>query len=281
VAVVTGHLAAYRRHLRDDLGRADATIDGYLELLTRMDRELPQGLTRACEDELKEWINTDRHGRAMRNWCRTIVCGFFAWACDPDEPRLDFNPARRLPRLSMPDQATELVPTEQVRAVLTAARRPYLDWFLLASYAGLRCIEIAQLNRDRVTADELWILGKGGKSRIVPTHPLIWQALQLPPVFEPVNDLRGRPVNLVAGGLTRQQISHQGNRQLQKVLGQPELSMHKLRRWFGTAAYEASGEDMRVVQELLGHASVATTQRYVATRTTRKRTAVAGLPAVA
>jgi site-specific recombinase XerD len=124
-------------------------------------------------------------------------------------------------------------------------------------------------------------LGKGGKSRIVPTHPLIWQSVQLPPVFEPVHDVRGRPVNLVAGGLTRQQVSHQGNWQLQKVLGQPELSMHKLRRWFGTAAYEASGEDMRVVQELLGHASVATTQRYVATRTTRKRTAVAGLPAVA
>jgi hypothetical protein len=39
---MSGHLAAYRRHLRD-LGRADSTVEGYLELLTRMDRELPQG----------------------------------------------------------------------------------------------------------------------------------------------------------------------------------------------------------------------------------------------
>jgi integrase/recombinase XerC len=265
---MTGHLAAYRRHLRD-LGRADSTVEGYLELLTRMDRELPQGLTSACEDELRDWINTDGHGRATRNWYRTVVCGFFAWACDPDEPRLDFNPARRLPRLSMPDRATQRIPTGQVQAVLAGAAQPYLVWFLLASHAGLRCIEIAQLDRGDVTADELWVQGKGGKARIVPTHERVWQAIEaLPP-------------GLIAGGLTRQQVSHQGNRQLQKVLGQPELSMHKLRRWFGTAAYEASGEDMRVVQELLGHASVATTQRYVAIRTTRKRAAVAGLPAVA
>lgn len=266
---MSDHIAAYERHLREDLGRAEATVECYLGILTRMDRELPAGLTHACQDELQDWINADGHGRACRNLYRAVVRGFFAWACDPDEERLDFNSARRLRRVHVPLQDTQRIPTEQVQAVLAAAARPYLDWFLLASHAGLRCIEIAQLDREHVTADELWVQGKGGKARIVPTHERVWAA---------VRDL---PPGPVAGGLTRQQISHAGNWRLQKVLRQPELSMHKLRGWFGTAAYEASGEDLIVVKELLGHASVATTQRYVATRTSRKRTAVAGLQAVA
>jgi integrase/recombinase XerC len=268
---MNGHLAAYRRHLRD-LGRADSTVEGYLELLTRMDRELPQGLTRACEDELREWINADGHGRATRNWYRTVVCGFFAWCCDPDEPRLDFNPARRLPRGPQPRYRPRPVPVAQLLDIFARARQPYRDWFLLARRAGARCTEIAAMDREDITRDHVRLHGKGGFDRYVPTHDLVWELAQSLPPGPVARDTDG-------SRLTRQQISHRGNYRL-TMLGHPDVSMHRLRHTFATAAYDEV-KDLVAVQELMGHASPATTAIYVAVNEASKRRAVLGSQAVA
>lgn len=263
---MTNLIDEYERHLIG-LGRAAATLDSYLGVLRRIDGDLEAGLTCACTDELQDWIFTDEHGPATRALYRAAVAGFFAWATDPDEPRLDYNPARRIPAVHVQPGRPRPVPARQLAAILTGAARPYYVWFVAASHAGARCVEIAQLDRDDITQEETLLHGKGGRSRLVPTHPLVWQLAQ------------ELPAGLVAAGLNRKQVSLRGNAHLDR-LDVPAVTMHRLRHTFLTSAYDAC-KDIRAVQRLAGHASVSTTQIYVEAREDVMRLAVAGLPVVA
>jgi site-specific recombinase XerD len=65
-------------------------------------------------------------------------------------------------------------------------------------------------------------------------------------------------------------------RKVRAALGK-QFSTHQLRHRFASAVYQASGHDLRLVQELLGHASVATTQIYTAVSSDSMRDAVAGV----
>lgn len=260
----------YARHLRD-LGRAESSIATYLDVLHRLDRELPAGLVAAHAEELRDAIYRDGRGRATRKLYRAIVCGFFAWATDPAEPLLDFDPAALLPPVSLPQRKPRPVPDDQLADLLARAGDPFRGWFILAAFAGLRCCEIAALDLDHITEAHVWVQGKGSKERFVPTHPAVWQLTKRLPAG---------PVAADDGGfrLDRQQVSHRGNHHLHRVLGHDAVTMHRLRHSFGTRAYRVC-RDIRAVQELLGHASIATTQLYVAADVAAMQRAVAGLVA--
>lgn len=270
---MTDFIAGYQRHLLD-LSRSASTIETYIGVLRHMDRELQHGLLAACEDELRDWIFTPERSRATRSLYVTIVAGFFGWASDPDLPRrLDFNPSLKLPRPTRVKGLPRPIPEDQHFDILAHARRPYLIWFIIASYTGARCIEIAALDREHITKESVWLQGKGDKDRYVPTHPLVLQLAR---------ELPAGPVATDADGarLTRQQVAHRGNYELQAVLGFKGVSMHRLRHTFGTGAYAAC-RDLRAVQELMGHASSSTTEGYVQASTASMRSAVLGLPVAA
>lgn len=263
-------ITAYARHLRDQ-GRATATIEQYLWLLLRIDAALPAGLAKATTAQLRLWLATEEWSPSTRHHYRAAIRGFFLWACDPDEPLLDTpDPSRRLAKVKVPDRVARPIRDDQLATILERARSPYLLWFLLAALGGLRCIEIAQLHREDVTAEQMWVQGKGGKARLVPTHSKIWETVRhLPPGPLAVDELGEH--------LDRAKVAHRGNHHLAKILGGRGVSMHRLRHWFATATYASSGEDIRAVQELLGHSNVAVTQRYVQVGSGRKAAAVAAL----
>lgn len=265
---MTALIEAYVRHLRA-LKRAERTITDYTAILTRMDRELPQGLVSACQDELYDWIYTDDHGAATRNLYRVVVGGFFAWATDPDAPRLSYDPARKLPRVKVPRGRAKPVPREQLFDIITRAARPYRDWIALSTYLGARCIEISRLDREHIGEDLTWLQGKGGVNRHVPTHPLVWELAGRLPAGAVARDHDGLR-------LTARQVSGRGGHHL-RALGHAGVSMHRFRHTFGTETYELC-KDIRVVQELLGHASVSTTQVYVGVNRRAMQHAVMGLP---
>jgi len=261
---VSDLIAAYAEHL-EYAGRAESTRQIYVGELRRMDRQLPAGLACAHHDELKAWIYTPGHAPATRKRLRAITCSFFDWACDPAEPRLDFNPARLLPPVKLAARRPKPLAPEVVADILTRAPRPARDWFLIAVSCGARCCEIAELDRDDITERGTLLHGKGSKDRWVPTTGRMWKLA------------RELPLGLVAGGLDRVQISHRGGYVLQTVLGHKGVHMHRLRHTFGTAAHDEC-RDVRAVQELLGHASPATTAGYIAASPQAMRQAVAGLP---
>jgi integrase/recombinase XerC len=135
---------------------------------------------------------------------------------------------------------------------------------------GLRISEALALNFGDINAksEYLRVKGKGNKERIVPLIPLIWQQIEAYLAECPYKLNVGDPLFLGARG---ERVSPRViQRQIQKVrlyLGLPDtLTPHALRHSFATQLL-AEGTDLRSIQELLGHSSLATTQRYTEVQT--------------
>lgn len=130
--------------------------------------------------------------------------------------------------------------------------------------AGLRISEALSITgQDYPLGESLMLTGKGGKTRLVPILPIIQSAVAqyvaLCPhslvMHEPLfRGLRGKPLQ---AGIIQKEI-----RQLRHYLGLPETATpHALRHSFATHLL-AGGGDLRTIQQLLGHESLSTTQRY-------------------
>ncbi|MBC9006410.1 tyrosine-type recombinase/integrase [Micromonospora aurantiaca (nom. illeg.)] len=266
------YIAEYLQDLRANGKHADSTLSTYADLLNRLDRQLPEGLTGAHADELRAAIYTEGRKPGTRHLYRAAVTGFFRWACDPDEPRLDWDPSRYLPSVRIPQRASRPITHDQLRDILARARAPFRVWYLLAAGEGLRCVEISRLDREDITEADTLIRGKGGRERIVPTPAALWQAV----VDLPSGPIARHPDG--TGRADRRQVRERANYHLQRTLRHRGVSMHRLRHWYGTYVHKAGGGDLRVTQELLGHASPNTTQVYVDTSGDSKRAAVDNLP---
>lgn len=235
--------------------RGEYTIEQYMGLLRRMDREMPCGVASATLDELVEWIYGGTRGDTTHAHYTTIVKGFAAWATDPHIGRLDFHFADELPEVTA--NSAEIRPATEAEFADIRGRAvdPWLDLYELAGWAGLRCVEICRVEREHMTKDETRVLGKGSKWRAVPTHPILWERFA------------GRSAGPLARGrdgvpLSRTQVIASGDRYLRRGLGL-RISMHQLRKRFAQQVYRESGHDIRLVQYLLGHRFVNTTQRYL------------------
>ena len=139
---------------------------------------------------------------------------------------------------------------------------------LLLYGCGLRIGEALGLDRADAPAEggalrSLMITGKGGKQRVVPVLPVVAEAIAdylaaCPHRLEP-----GDPLFVgVRGKRLQPKLVQQTMARLRGALGLPESATpHALRHSFATHLL-AGGGDLRTIQELLGHASLSTTQRY-------------------
>lgn len=153
--------------------------------------------------------------------------------------------------------------------------------FTLLYGCGLRISEALSLNvGDIGNNDFLRIKGKGNKERIVPLLPVVVENINKYLVECPYQPKQGEPLFLGARG--DRLVPRIIQRQMQKIrayLGLPDnLTPHALRHSFATHLL-AEGTDLRSIQELLGHASLTTTQRYtdVQIETLKKEYDKAGL----
>lgn len=129
---------------------------------------------------------------------------------------------------------------------------------------GLRIDEALSLNiRDLPRDGFLRVIGKGRKERQVPVLSIVEQALAAYRKTCPFAETPDRPLFLgVRGKRLRQQIAQKAMRDLRITLGLPETATpHALRHSFATHLLQ-NGANLREIQELLGHASLSTTQRY-------------------
>lgn len=125
----------------------------------------------------------------------------------------------------------------------------------LAGEAGLRRAEVAQVHaRDLIatpTGADLIVHGKGGKQRVVPITDSL------------ADTVRAHGDGFVFPGKINGHLSADAVGRLVSAAMPTGWSMHKLRHRYATRGYAGTG-NLRAVQEALGHASVATTQRYTA-----------------
>ena len=130
---------------------------------------------------------------------------------------------------------------------------------------GLRIGEALALNRSAAPVGEiLLVTGKGGKQRVVPVLPVVRAALADYLASCPYQPGANGPLFLGArGSRLDPAVAQKQVRRLRPLLGLPETATpHALRHSFATHLL-AGGGDLRTIQELLGHASLSTTQRYM------------------
>jgi integrase/recombinase XerC len=277
-------LEAFLQHLALERGRSAHTVRAYRGDLAGLladldDPDDPGGLRGLDLAHLRRWLAAGHEaglGRATLARRAAAARGFTAWAHRTG--RMSADPGARLasPR---PRRALPAVPTaEQAGAVLDAAGsgaaeehpvalRDLLVLELLYA-TGVRVAELCGLDVDDVDPGRraLRVLGKGDRERTVvygvPASDALrrWLARGRPALARP-----GSPPALLLGSRggrldprVARRVVHQA---LAAVPGAPDVGPHGLRHAAATHMLEG-GADLRYVQELLGHAKLATTQLY-------------------
>jgi integrase/recombinase XerC len=137
--------------------------------------------------------------------------------------------------------------------------------FMLLYGCGLRIAEALGLTRAEAPkgGGSLRITGKGGKTRLVPVLPIVAEAIEDYLAACPFALAKAGPLFVgTKGGPLNPRLIQRSLEKLRRALGLPETATpHALRHSFATHLL-AGGGDLRAIQELLGHASLSTTQRY-------------------
>ena len=191
-----------------------------------------------------------------------------------EEGRVEFDAARDVRPPKLPSTLPKAITIDQVTALLAATDGDELDHLrdkalLELMYAtGARVSEAVGLNVDDVIdTDVVRLTGKGAKQRIVPLGSFAQAAVAAYLVrARPVLSARGRATPALFLGMRGARLSRQNVWLIIRAAAERaqlgvEISPHTLRHSFATHLL-AGGADVRVVQELLGHSSVATTQIY-------------------
>jgi integrase/recombinase XerD len=264
--------------------RSPRTVDAYRRDLLDIERRLQKPVSTATTDELQTYLAELRaEGLAATTLGRRLSAArsFFAHEVllgnRSDNPAAEIDAPRRqrkLPRTLSPREAERLI-----EAAAGTTPRSLRDAALveLLYGAGLRVSEAVGLERAGVDLDArvVRVLGKGNKERIVPIGRSAVEALRrYLSRGRPYLDRRYRPelfLNAQGGALTRMGAFLILRRLAQKAGLEPErIHPHLLRHSFATHLLEG-GADLRSVQEMLGHADLATTEVYLHVTDKRRR----------
>jgi integrase/recombinase XerC len=239
--------------------------------LVGFSRAFPDGFASVTAEAIETWLDGRQIKAKTRYWWISLLDTFYAWAVDSGH--LEGNPAGSIRRPRLKPGLPRPIADADLRRAIEAAEPIMLAWVLLGAFAGMRCQEIAGLASEDVDEQHgvLRIVhAKGGRERVVPLHPDVLAALKaLPmpasgPVFRCPNGSR----------MTADYLGHSLTRYLHS-LGIASTA-HKLRHWYASSLYRST-RDLRMVQELLGHASPTVTANYAACDPLAAAPAVAAL----
>lgn len=208
-----------------------------------------------------------RHLAALRGFFR-----FLAERCGVDnaELRLLETPRyhRPLPRPLSREQAIEVTEEIGIEAATPEADARDTALFTLLYGCGLRISEALGLtiaDAPRPGEDSpLRVTGKGSKPRLVPVLPAVREAIAVWLKLHPAPTPEAPLFTGARGGPLNPALAQRAMRAFRRRVGLPEhATPHALRHSFATHLL-AGGADLRSIQEMLGHASLSTTQRYTA-----------------
>ena len=266
-------LAAYRRDLTDT---------------SKLLRAAKTSLVECNSDDLRQviflWYQTGLSARSVARRLSALR-QFMGWAVD-DQIRTD-NPCRWIDNPSLPAPLPKSLSEDEVAMLLAAAdamQPPALSLRLVAMieilYAtGIRVSELVQLqvSQFRRRPDSIFIVGKGGRERLVPLGLaakraaadwlLLRDSISGYALSEYMFPAESAAAN--RGAMSRQQFS----RLLKTIavaaqIDPRRVTPHKIRHSFATHMLNR-GADLRSLQTMLGHADIATTQIYTSSRPDR------------
>ena len=279
------HWLSHERALKS---AADNTLSAYATDVARFtafmaehsgDRQGLAPLAAIATRDMRAWMAHER-SRGVSSLARALcaVKTFFRWlaerhALEPTAVLLARAPKfeRKLPRPLAEDAAHDMIKTVEIQAQEDWIAARDVAVLTLLYGCGLRISEALGLTgADHPLPEVLRITGKGGKQRLVPVLPVARAALtryaELCPFHIGAKDpiFRGKRGGALGPGLVQKSM-----RIARMQLGLPaSATPHAMRHSFATHLLSAGG-DLRTIQELLGHASLSTTQSYTAVDTAR------------
>jgi integrase/recombinase XerD len=153
----------------------------------------------------------------------------------------------------------------EAKMLMTEAREPMRDWFIIGCCAGLRAMEVAYLRGVDLEQQEdgyvLRIAGKGGTDLSVPVAKVVADTILKYGTSQRLWEV------------TPNRLSKKASLEM-KRLGIPKKTFHACRHYFATNMLEKSGGDLLAVRDLMRHSSVATTQVYTQLASGRTRSLV-------
>ncbi len=274
--LVSSALDAFLYHMDHGLGRGENTIVNYgvdlgqfLDFLEQEGVQTPGEVTPGhIRTFLRELLG---FGYAKTSAARKLsaIRGFFEYLCDAK--MISENPAALVRTPKLPKHLPVALSREDARRLLEEGpkgegecrNRAILE---LLYGSGLRIAELVDLNWDALDLEERWVrvLGKGEKERYVPLSIPAREALEawkssLRDRFSPEGPVF--PGSRRAVRITVRTV-HRVVTGIAKELGFYNVTPHTLRHTFATHLLEGNAP-LRVVQELLGHENLGTTQKYL------------------
>ena len=269
---------SYRRYLKLERNFSENTLDAYLRDLDKLLVFLEAEKKDVCDVELNDLqtFAAQLHdvGIGPRSQCRILsgVRSFFKFL-ELDGYRED-DPSELLESPVLGEHLPEVLSTEEIDRLEASidlskpeGQRNKAIIEVLFS-CGLRVSELVNLKLSNLYAEEQYVrvMGKGSKERLVPISPRALKELDY--WFMDRRQLKIKPgeedyvfLNRRGAHLTRTMILIMIKQQAEEAGIQKTISPHTLRHSFATALLEG-GADLRVIQALLGHESIGTTEIY-------------------
>jgi len=183
---------------------------------------------------------------------------------------LDANPASELESPRILKRLPRYLNIEESKRLLSSVKGEYSarDFAIITLFlnCGIRLSELVGINLNSIKDDNLRVIGKGGKERSIPLNNACLNAVDAYRRVRPVNGLKDRNALFISERKLR--ISKESVQKLVKKyiidagLDPQRYSTHKLRHTAATLMYKYGNVDIRTLQELLGHESIATTEIY-------------------
>jgi integrase/recombinase XerD len=183
---------------------------------------------------------------------------------------LDFNPASELESPKIIKRLPRYLNVEESKKLLSSIDGQYSerDFAIITLFlnCGMRLSELVGINLNNIKNNSLTVIGKGDKERSIPLNNACLQAITAYMIVRPANFVKDK--NALFISKQKQRISKESVQKIVKKyikeagLDPQRYSTHKLRHTAATLMYKYGNVDIRALQELLGHESIATTEIY-------------------
>ena len=270
-------ISQYLEYLELEKGLSSNTIDAYRrDLYDFIEISNEKNLDILARGSINSYILSLKERRlAPTSIIRKVASlrGFFKWATAMNI--FDKNPASTLEQPKIPQRLPKVISLKEVDEILNSNLTPMQKLVIEFLYScGLRVSELVNLKLTDIDIMAKYVrcFGKGSKERIIPVGAY---AINILKSYLPYRELIIKRNNLTSKALlinddgrkvTRQDVYNLVHKQGKLI--NKNISPHTLRHSFATHLLE-NGADLRVVQELLGHSDVSTTQLY--THISKKR----------
>lgn len=270
-------ISQYLEYLELEKGLSSNTIDAYRrDLYDFIEISNEKNLDILARGSINSYILSLKERKlAPTSIIRKVASlrGFFKWATAMNI--FDKNPASTLEQPKIPQRLPKVISLKDVDEILNSNLTPMQKLVIEFLYScGLRVSELVNLKLTDIDIMAKYVrcFGKGSKERIIPVGAY---AINILKSYLPYRELIIKRNNLTSKALlinddgrkvTRQDVYNLVHKQGKLI--NKNISPHTLRHSFATHLLE-NGADLRVVQELLGHSDVSTTQLY--THISKKR----------